>query len=39
VLAAVTVGGLIFAQLHGRAEGWKVALALLAFFVLFSVVR
>lgn len=37
VLAAVAVGAVIFARLHGRVEGWKVALGLLAAFVLYSV--
>ena len=39
VLAAVALGGLVLAQLHGRVEGWKVAMGLLALFVLYSVVR
>ena len=39
VLAAVALGGLVLAQLHGRVEGWKVAVGLLALFVLYSVVR
>jgi len=39
VLAAVALGGLVLARLHGRVEGWKVAVGLLALFVLYSVVR
>ena len=39
VLAAVALGGLVLAQLHGRVEGWKVAVGLLVLFVLYSVVR
>jgi PTS system mannose-specific IID component len=39
VLAAVALGGLVLAQLHGRVEGWKVAVGLLVLFVLYSAVR
>lgn len=39
VLAAVALGGLILARLHGRIEGWKIAVGLLALFVLYSVAR
>jgi len=39
VLAAVALGGLVLGRLHGRVEGWKVAVGLLALFVLYSVVR
>ena len=39
VIAAVALGGLVLAQLHGRVEGWKVAVGLLVLFVLYSVVR
>lgn len=39
VLAAVALGGLVLARLHGRVEGWKVAVGLLTLFVLYSVVR
>ena len=38
VLAAVAVGAVIVARLHGRTEGWKIALGILAAFVLYSVV-
>jgi PTS system mannose-specific IID component len=39
VLVAVAVGAVILVRLHGRVEGWRLALVLLAAFVLFSVVR
>ena len=39
VLVAVAVGGFALARLHGRAEGWKIALGLLTLFVLYSVAR
>lgn len=39
VLAAVACGGLVLARLHGRAEGWKIAVGLLLLFVLYSVAR
>ena len=39
VLAAVALGGLVLARLHGRVEGWKIAVGLLALFVLYSVAR
>jgi len=39
VLGAVALGGLVLAQLHGRAEGWKIAVGLLVLFVLYSVAR
>ena len=39
VLGAVALGGFVLARLHGRAEGWKIAIGLLALFVLYSVVR
>jgi len=39
VIGAVALGGLVLAQLHGRVEGWKVAVGLLVLFVLYSVVR
>jgi len=29
----------LLARLHGRAEGWKIAIGLLALFVLYSVAR
>ena len=37
-LVAVALGGFILARLHGRAEGWRIALAVLAAFTLFAVV-
>jgi mannose PTS system EIID component len=39
VLAAVALGGVVLARLHGRAEGWKIAVGLLVLFVLYSVAR
>ena len=39
VLLAAGVGALLIARLHGRVEGWRLALGLLAAFVLFSVAR
>jgi PTS system mannose-specific IID component len=39
VLAVVIVGAVVLARLHGRVEGWRIALGVLAAFVLFSVLR
>jgi PTS system mannose-specific IID component len=39
VLAAVACGGVVLARLHGRAEGWKIAVGVLLLFVLYSVAR
>jgi PTS system mannose-specific IID component len=39
VLLAVGLGGVVLARLHGRVEGWRVALGILAAFVLYSVAR
>jgi PTS system mannose-specific IID component len=39
VLAAVTLGALIVTALHGKYEGWRLAIFTLAAFVLYSVVR
>lgn len=39
VLGGVAFGGFILGRLHGRAEGWKIAIGLLVMFVLYSVVR
>jgi mannose PTS system EIID component len=39
VLVAVALGAVVLARLHGRVEGWRVALGVLAAFVLYSVVR
>lgn len=38
-VVAVVIGAVLVARLHGRAEGWRMALAALALFVLYSVVR
>jgi len=39
VLGAVALGGVVLGRLHGRAEGWKIAIGLLVVFVLYSVAR
>ncbi len=39
VSVAVLLGGALFARMHGRAEGWRVAIGVLTAFVLFSVLR
>jgi len=39
VLVAVVAGAILLARLHGRVEGWRLALAALVAFVLYSVVR
>jgi PTS system mannose-specific IID component len=39
VLLATVLGSLLLVRLHGRAEGWKLALGVLALFVLYSVAR
>ena len=39
VLLTIVVGCVILVQLHGRIEGWKLALGVLAAYVLYSVVR
>lgn len=39
VLAAVAAGALIVTGLHGKYEGWRLAIFALAGFVLYSVVR
>ena len=38
VLIAVVIGGVLLARLHGRVEGWRVALLVLAALTLVSVV-
>ena len=38
ILVAMT-GGVMFARLGGRIEGWRLSLFVLAVFVLFSVIR
>jgi hypothetical protein len=32
-------GGVLLARYGGRTEGWRLSLAVLALFVLFSVIR
>ena len=39
VLAVVAVGGTLLVRMRGRVEGWRVALVVLAAFVLYSVAR
>ena len=39
VLVGVALGGFLLARLHGRAEGWRLALAVLVAFALFAVVH
>lgn len=39
VLAAVILGGLLLTRLHGRVEGWKLAIAVLTGFVVSASLR
>jgi cyanate permease len=39
VLGAAVVAAIVLVRLHGRVEGWKLALVLLALFALLSVAR
>lgn len=39
VVTAAIVGAVVLARVRGRAQGWRVALGVLAAFVLYSVVR
>lgn len=39
VLAAVAVGALVVSRLQGKFEGWRLAIFVLAAFLLYSVVR
>lgn len=39
VLVGVVIGAVVIVRLQGRLEGWRLALGLLAAFVLFSVAR
>jgi len=39
VVVAAIAGALVLARVHGRAQGWRIALGVLAAFVLYSVVR
>ena len=39
VLVGVVLGTLVLTRLQGRAEGWRLALAALAAFVLYSLLR
>jgi hypothetical protein len=39
VLAAATLIAIVLVRLHGRVEGYKLALVLIALFALVSVAR
>ena len=39
VLAAVVIGAVIIARLHGRFDGWRLAIVALGLFVLYSLAR
>jgi len=39
VLVGSAIGAVLIVKLHGRIEGWRLALGVLAAFVLFSVAR
>jgi hypothetical protein len=39
VLVGVALGSLLIVRLQGRIEGWRLSLAVLAAFVLISVMR
>lgn len=39
VLIGVVVGGALLVRLHGRLEGWRLALGVLAALALYSIVR
>jgi len=39
VVAAVVIGAVLITRLHGRVEGWRVAIGALAAFVLYSLLR
>ena len=39
IIVAGIIGGVFFARLGGRVEGWRISLFVLAIFVLFSVIR
>jgi PTS system mannose-specific IID component len=39
VLAGIVIGAVIIARLHGRVEGWRLTIAALGIFVLYSIAR
>jgi hypothetical protein len=39
IILVAILGGVLFARFGGRVEGWRFSLAILALFVLFSVIR
>jgi mannose PTS system EIID component len=39
VVAGVLAGGVVLVRMHGRVDGWRIALVVLAAFVLYAVLR
>ena len=39
IFAVVALGAVVLTRLHGRIDGWRLAVVALALFILFSVVR
>jgi PTS system mannose-specific IID component len=39
VVAGVLAGGMLLVRMHGRVDGWRIALVVLAAFVLYAVLR
>ena len=39
VIAAAALGAVVLARLHGRVEGWRIAVVALAAFILYSTMR
>lgn len=39
VAAGVLAGGVLLVRMHGRVDGWRIALVVLAAFVLYAVLR
>jgi PTS system mannose-specific IID component len=39
VVAGVLAGGVLLVRMHGRVDGWRIALVVLAAFVLYAVLR
>jgi PTS system mannose-specific IID component len=39
VLVGASLGALLIVRLHGRLEGWRLAVVVLAAFVIYSVTR
>ena len=38
-VVAVMAGAVVMTRLHGRVEGWRLAVVCLAAFVLYSIAR